>query len=354
MKVKNYWCVLCIICICLSFYVFADSGSTSVNNYLTNTTVNGTSPITEFNCTGKNTSSLVIKVDPYISVNTTDVVYAYYWNASSESINETGTQAVLVYNNQSYNMSYIKADDAWEILLYPTDEEYIEFYVSAYAPSYLCKNASASTFGRISYYLTIHLYKGATNTSDTNPVSYKNDFQYVFLQFANDTYGLKSYSPRDLNYLDKWFGWVPYYPTSGVIATSIDTEMAFWDSYSDGVATIKLYEIGNYSVFLMSTDVTGVGWSDEFTYPQYDEEAITNTIKNQLQITEKKDYTIDIYLSAWDVFQFNLWMNLAKWAGIILVWFCLTIASIMTRNTYIIIGFQFAYWTALKTLQWLL
>ena len=173
---------------------------------------------------------------------------------------------------------------------------------------------SAVMLWRIPFYLTINLLKQQTNNdselmwTNTETEAYCNEFQYIYLQNANTIY---DGTFKDMSYLDDWFGWMPYYkPTFSDVQ---DTEVSYWDKYENCEASIKLYEAGNYTVTLLSTDVSGLAWNEEFIYPQFGSKLSKSEIvsdSDSMIIVEETNTTVSIYASMYEVNKFNFLANL--------------------------------------------
>jgi len=144
--------------------------------------------------------------------------------------------------------------------------------------------------------------------TNTETEAYCNEFQYIYLQNANTIY---DGTFKDMSYLDDWFGWMPYYkPTFSDVQ---DTEVSYWDKYENCEASIKLYEAGNYTVTLLSTDVSGLAWNEEFIYPQFGSKLSKSEIvsdSDSMIIVEETNTTVSIYASMYEVNKFNFLANL--------------------------------------------
>lgn len=295
------------------------SGQTIVLDYYFNNSTVG-SNIQSFSCLDGLASSLVLSTPQYIGVNETKEIKAYYKTDTNQPIKEQNTSVWINLNNKSYNMTFVNDTDEafWISYLKSNSTEDIEINISAFSDNYVCKSQNDYIKFRIPYYVTLRLYR--YNKNYTNAEAYTNEFQYVYLKFGNATTPLL----RDMSYLDRFFIKVhfPYYKRS--FNRELDLDTAFWDTYQNGESYIKLYDLGNYSINLLSTDTMGVNWDYEFIYPQYDEDAVSSKVENSVDFQERKNYNIKIYVDMWEISKFNVIMNFVAWGAILLGWVLIT------------------------------
>jgi hypothetical protein len=200
---------------------------------------------------------------------------------------------------------------------------------------------------RVPFYVTIHLYRSANNYTDAEP--YTNEFQYIYLRATNVSQPII----RDLTYLDNFFTKVhfPFYRRT--FTATADNTISYWDKYDTGEATIKLYETGDYSINLLTTDVTGVTWPYEFIYPQFSNEIYKSRIKDSVTFSTLVNYNMNVYVDMWEINKFNVMMNWAKWLAIVVIWIVLTILILMATqwNWQIATGFIIVYWLLITILS---
>jgi len=176
---------------------------------------------------------------------------------------------------------------------------------------------------RVPFYVTVRFWKAdienkSSAWTSTEVSAYKNDFQYVYMQFANSSASLNPL--KDVSYLDSWFGWVPFYKP--VFSEDLDTTLSFWAPYSDGSALVKLYEAGNYTLGIITFGLKGFSWDYEFVYPQFNNEKYKSKIIKDLDpvsISEETNSTLDVYISMWEINKYNVIMNLVYNIVIIVV-----------------------------------
>jgi len=176
---------------------------------------------------------------------------------------------------------------------------------------------------RVPFYVTLRFWKADIDNkssawTSTDVSAYKNDFQYVYMQFANSS---KSRNPLpNINYLDSWFAWMPFY--ENVFSEDLDDTLSFWSPYTDGSALIKLYESGNYTIGVITFGLKGFSWDEEFVYPQFNNKKYKSNIIKDLDpvsITGETNTTLDVYISMWEINKYNVIMNLVYHIAIIVV-----------------------------------
>ena len=279
---------------------------------------------TPFNCTGTGISSISGTVQPYLGVGESDYVYATYLDVNNVPINEgyssnqtiTNTSVRFLYNTSYINMTYDSANSRWKSLVTGTSDENITFKFEGWSQNYTCANTSNYILKiRVPYYLTFQFYKTSINQGNfslmTDP--YINDFQYVVLQFS-------SYIPqafRTTNYLNNFGNMFWFYKP---IEVADDTTLSFWASYTDGQAVVKLYDLGDYSINLLSVQSIGQAWSNEFTYPQYTSQRYISTLNNKLTISNVSNVTLKGIVSKWEINKYEAISNLIYWVIAIIIY----------------------------------
>jgi hypothetical protein len=170
------------------------------------------------------------------------------------------------------------------------------------------------------YYLTIHFWKSDSNETNqwgsTKSALYKNEFQYVYMQYASETSG----NPlTDISYLDSMVSWLPFY--TDTFDSHIDNTLSFWSDYVDGEAVIKLYEPGNYTIGIVTIPISGITWNEEFVYPQFASKKYKSQIisSDAPVALEGTDAEIEVYISMWEVNKFNVIMNVIYNIAIVLI-----------------------------------
>lgn len=349
--------LLCGIIQFPSVYAATSSGNTTVFDFGTNTILDNAGVLAfQCNTTGLS-ANLTIDIDPYAGTDEREEIIAYYrmsnGSAIQENITDTDfinrTRVVVGFNQtQFYNMTWVDADKAWKVLLSSNESEDITLYLMANSKSYECKNATATIKIRPAFYFTLRFYKGSNMTSGVDASPYKNEFQYVYMRFYNDsTSWTDSTIFRDMSYLDRMFRWLPFYEDS-FTATSDDV-LSFWAHYNNGEARIKLYEAPqNYSIYLMTDDTYGMTWTDEFTRPQLQDFSWKSEAIPKLRVTTGEDTTLRIYLSRWEAQKFLFLMNMGYYAIVFIGWIIIMMVAGSHMGWKAMIGVTIGYMTLMR------
>ena len=227
---------------------------------------------------------------------------------------------------------------------------FINFNVSASSPSYTCLNGSGLIKFYVPYYLTFHFYKAKDQTS-TDVVQYKNEFQYVVIQNFSQSNKMNTFT--DLYYLDNWFGWMPFY-TKGKLARAKNTDISFWAQYEDGAAVVKAYGPGNFSINMLTSNIRGFSWDEEFTFPQYDPNWKLTRLSTGIIIQNDSSRTIDVYATLWEVNKWRLARDGAFYIIGIVIYFVILILMLSAgvNNWKAIVGYTIGFVVLLKSLGW--
>lgn len=178
LKKIMFWVLICII---ITTSVLADFGVIIITNPPGST--NGT-PIIDFNCTGTLPSDLNVFISEWVPVGVTNKLYAYYTSSylNNSPIITPDTALVLDMNNQSYSMTWVPAENSWQIALFSNNTESINITVRAYDPNYICRNYSQTVNFAEFVDACIIIYKDV-NKSEV----YKNEFSYVLANLQPKT-----------------------------------------------------------------------------------------------------------------------------------------------------------------------
>jgi len=292
-------------------------------------------------CSASLGSRIVVGIDPYIGVNESDTITAYFETDLGAEIYEDNMTVYILLDGVCTNMTFYNATRPyWESSVTSSIEEEIDFVIQTYSDAYTCQNSTVSTKFRIPFNVSIELLRSADNYTSADP--YTNEFQYIYLKPFNNSLRI---NPYDFAYVDKMFTWMPFYTSS--FSKPLDDDLALWGLYSGGSAKIKLYETGNYTVSLLSMKVMGMSWPYEFLYPQYDDDQFKSTIKDSLYFDTKSDYKVQIYIDMWEISKFNVIMNLTKWIVVVIIWLVLTFVALAVSswNYKAGIGITLSFWT---------
>lgn len=253
------------------------------------------------------TSSLLgdLEYPYYMDVNVTETIKFYFSYISSYP----GGIMQIWFSGSFYNMTD-EGGSLYDINVISHIEEDVPFAVYIYNTTDYILMANGTMRWRIPFYETINFWQ-ADNYTDTSVKQYKNEFQYVYMQFANNT-GVNPLP--DASYLDSWFnGWLPFYHNSFTNSSTLDRKLSFWSNYTNGEARVKLYEAGNYTIGIVSMGIMAPLWTEEFIYPQYATKKYSSKIlndNNPVNIGTESNATLDVYVSMWEVNKFNVINNI--------------------------------------------
>jgi hypothetical protein len=346
MKLEVILLVLSLFFIGLSLFVVGDGGSFWVSNGTNMTAGSHWSP----DCSGTLSTTLDVDYPIYGDINAPELIEVKYLDEYGVSIEVGGTQVALYLNSSWYNFTYTNSTDTWWLYLMDSSSENFDFNVSAYAPSYLCVNVSGMIKFRTPFYLTFHFYK-AKDATDMDVEEYKNEFQFIVLQNYTQVNQMNTFA--DLHYLDTWFGWMPFY-TKGKIGRKVNTDVSFWSEYENGQAIIKLYETGNYSINMLTSNVHGLEWSKEFIFPQFDPDWNLQRLQTGLIISNTSSKTVNVYATLWEINKMRLVRDYAFWIVALVIYcglmFLLISSGVGSWQAYI--GFTIIYYLILKMIGW--
>lgn len=149
---------------------------------------------------------------------------------------------------------------------------------------------------RIPYYLDIYLKKtNETFSSLLTEDSFCNEVDYIMLEpYSN------SLSTRTINSMNSVFKFIPGSNQIPSIGTNYD-DIVYWNKYNSCHALVKMYELGNYTIYVGSPKIS-VNFK-EFEDPRnQDDYFITDITKSSpYEITEKNDTTVIISATLWEL-----------------------------------------------------
>jgi hypothetical protein len=276
-----------------------------------------------------------------------ELQYNYYFEVNESSpirlvTNTTGVNASLDINGSVYQMT--DGADYFSISLSNPIKDDVPFYVYKYNyTNYTVGNVSYNNITilnnltgtmrfRIPFNVQVQIFKkGSTRGNATVP--FKDDFQYVYIQKIT---GEKVSSASQIKMSTGWFN-----SAIGLTPKTLDTKLSLWGDYSDGSATIKVYESGNYSLNLETTKTkSSIPWAYEFYYPQSLGAHYSQNIAN-LEIPTEQAQDFKVYATAYEIDSAKMLMNLVYTVIIVLVFFALIYVSILTGNGYLILTVVF-------------
>jgi len=301
--------------------------------------------------------SVQLSYDNFMTVDDVEEIIAYQYVDDSLIQNNDTYKSLLTIDGISYNMSFDNTTKTYGINVTSGIEENTNIMVSltnlSETETYISTNNVIKW--RIPFYVDIYLWKKNGNLTTTT--SYKNEFAYIYLRNWNTSY---TNEIKDISYLDDMFSWVPLYGSvsSTKLPKSINYNEVFWAPYSNGKASIKLYEKGNYSMFVLTQDIiSNINWSYEFIRPQTGQENYKGEITdkmNPLNIMNEEDQTFDVYFSMWEVNKMDLVWEFGKWILLIVVWICLIfVVATIPGGSQAAPIIAVSYWVVIKLFGWI-
>jgi hypothetical protein len=233
---------------------------------------------------------------PFQDVNKSFTFYIYYLYLNDTPILDnkpTNHVDLHVYYNNSVldlhhnNVTYYDSiNKRWFITMLSSVVDDTNFTIRAESDHYACKEVKFLTKWRIPFYVNFQLYKEALNSTD--PHAYMNDFQYVVLTNKNDVRTLDmtaiSFNNGAYGLINGLFSWTSAKPVS-ISSLPPDVNTYFWGNYGMGDAQVKLYEPGNYSVYVMNNKVqypSNYFW--EFQRPTTNDPGYLGNIYDDLEV----------------------------------------------------------------------
>jgi len=297
-------------------------------------------------CNGTIKSSLALQNPrPYNDINSDFTFQAVYTDkASGTALTDNNTLVTVTFDNQTYNMT--EEGGYWDITITSNESEDIDIIINATNDNWECKSAEFITKFRIPFWVNFQLYKEKLNSTDPQP--YENDFQYVVMVNNNDlrridmaqasiNNGLRSIDDslmsltampqRNIGEQIPQMGGVP------------DRNIYFWGEYQNGQATIKLYEPGNYSVYVMNNKIqypASYWW--EFQRPTTNDPGYLGNVYPRLEVYDHEKYTStptslnnSVYKISLSRFEANWWfatLNLLYVGLVIIVYIVVVVLTI--------------------------
>jgi len=232
-------------------------------------------------------------------------------------LNDSVVLFQVTFNESTwYNMSFDNTTNEWFAYLSSSIEEDQTALVRMTSSLYNCINESYLIKFREPYFLTVKLYD--SNTTVSNPQPYVNDFNYVYLESHNSTTYMSVPSTNDVsNLMNNFYSFVPGIET--LYPSTVDTTLVHWGKYTDGYAVIKLYDLGEYDLYLMSHSISGLNWNYEFFKPQQAEIKVDSRVEKQINITTKGNFTASVYISKFESDKMGYMMNIGYIIVVIII-----------------------------------
>lgn len=259
---------------------------------------------------------------PYwIEVNETGTLYVSNINTATNNYAE-----ITLSGGNASNMTYLSGSTLFRTYLTSTIEENVNFTI-------VYKNSSGSVLGnmtdtlrfRVPFTVTMNFFKNK-NTTTTETEAYDNEFQYavMHLKSSGSGYSYELKSSNSLSWLNSIGNLFPYYTEIGSDTEEIreTQELYVFSRLNSGSAAFKVYENGTYTLHTMNSEIYGGLTSMyEFGRPISNGDlTFKSTLAGDIVIGTESSTSYTVFISAWEVYKWNLWKNIFKIIACLVVW----------------------------------
>lgn len=268
---------------------------------------------------------------PYwIEVNETVPLYiTNYGDATTNyaEINLSGGNAT--------NMTYLSGSDLFRTYLTSSAEEDVAFTITIKDSSGITLATVHDTLRfRIPFDVEFKFFKN-TNTTSTSVEPYDNEFQYAAIYYnpSGNSYSYTLESSGGVGWLNNIGRLFPYYKDiGGSEQVRVTDEIYLWARLQDGIAVVKVYENGTYDLNTVNTKLYGgITPMYEFGRPiQNGQIEFDSAQAGDIKIGEETDASYSVFISAWEVYKWNLVMNISKILLVLIGWgLCVVVISFL-------------------------
>jgi len=174
------------------------------------------------------------------------------------------------------------------------------------------------------YDITLNLYQ--ENASGTGlTTQYCNELSTIFLVNESDKKEFEGLN-EVTTLFNRFMNSLPFFGDHTKLNTNFVSEnVVFYTSpYNDCSATVRLYEPGNYSVFLVGSKYVITDEEYGFLNPLTGQDEFISNIVD-LEFAEKENKTISIFTSDWEISKIWVVLNIGKWVlftivPLVLIW----------------------------------
>jgi len=282
---------------------------------------------------GSSGSSLSVQYVPFQEVNESVNLFAYYHDENNSLI-ETNASVQLLFNGSVVNYSVV--NNYYVVGITDNVSEDVSFQVQANSTDFQCQNESFVIGFRVPFEITFNLFRDSNGS--VSP--YKDEFSYVYLLSRDSAHSYQLGDTNFMKYLNPIGRLFPYW-TDIEYSSWRDDNVYFWGRYDDGSATITLYEVGNYSGYLLSERYYGVSVFPEFWKPVNDPSGVSidNHVVN-MEFVNVSDRSVNVYFNLWDVAKTTViknWLMYIVW-GILWLALVVLVASVNKAASVAVAG----------------
>jgi hypothetical protein len=257
---------------------------------------------------------------PYwIAVNDTEAVYVSNYDTTTSNYAE-----ITLAGGNASNMTYISGTNVFRAYVSSTQEEDVAFNVQIKSSSgTLLATMNDTLRFRIPFTVELLFYKNKNSTS-TSEEPYDNEFQYAtFYYNPGDTYSYTLEASGSTSWLNKIGRLFPYYKDVGSDnEVRVTDEIYLFGRLNDGVAEITMYENGTYNLHTVNAPIYGgLTAFYEFGRPIANGDIEYNTaVVDNIRVGVESDASYSVFISAWDVYKWNMLMNMGQIILVLVLW----------------------------------
>lgn len=278
-----------------------------------------------------------IRVYPQFSFSPFDIMNISFGGVDSYLMNLSGTDYFTI--NISNNLTQ--------------DINYSVLYIN----SQVRKNDTIKF--RECFNIVIDFYKDTNYKYNQSSERWDNDiFNYAYL-ISNDDVS-QNFINTMTDSPDKLFSWMPFYNTIPKLeitplgtTSTINNNINYFSSYvENGVVNITLYDLDNYSLYLINMRL--INDNPVSTFLKFDKPSFSNkefeSYITTFNIGSRENNNYNLYMDLFGLSKILFIKNLLFWLFILGVWVGLTFALLKT-NPQMAIYFGVTYWTIVLTLK---
>lgn len=248
---------------------------------------------------------------------------------TSSNYDNVSHDAWISFGGQNFNMTYDSSNNLYLINVISAVENTTNFNVTIgdWASKTGVKGSHVMKF-RKDFNVTLSFFKNS-NTSGTEVEPYDNEFQYVVLRYRDpsDTTSYRLGNIDSVRYLNAIGNLFPYYEEIGS-SIGVTDHIYLWAKLDSGVANVKVYDNASYDMFVFDTNFMGSTTGlYEFGRPTPDNRFVTkNKVVAKLPVPTESNQSFDVFISAWEVYRWNMLKNFAGIVVLFLVWALIVVA----------------------------
>jgi hypothetical protein len=249
--------------------------------------------------------TMIVPTYPYVEFNTT-----YTIKLSPFALGNSNIKLEILNDNSIYNFIYNNTTQEYELSFIFTNETDYNFviYGDGICPT-IDTNITGTFLVRKPFYVTFRGFISKENATWFHTNKYLNNFAYVTAELTGTRTMFTNNYDTSLE---------PFFAPS---RDSRFSKPVWYSSYSDGEATIKLYEQGEYAIRLIDGQIT---FSGDYAIPNITESYGINVYLGKYALTNSSSY--NILFQEKDLHPFTWLFN---WVYIILLVLIILVGAIL-------------------------